>query len=54
MLCIVLLIIPNICLTFVTDYMIFVILRCISGLSAGGLLGTGFVMGMYIYVYSRM
>lgn len=48
MLCIILLIIPNICLTFVTDYMIFVFLRCISGFSVGGLLGTGFVMGMEI------
>ncbi|XP_076077761.1 organic cation transporter protein-like [Mytilus galloprovincialis] len=48
MLCICLLIFPNIGLTFVTDYMIFVVLRCVSGFAVGGLLGTGFVLGMEI------
>lgn len=45
MMCICLLIFPNIGLTFVTDYMIFVVLRCVSGFAVGGLLGTGFVLG---------
>lgn len=48
MMCICLLIFPNIGLTFVTDYMIFVVLRCVSGFAVGGLLGTGFVLGMEI------
>ncbi|XP_071133797.1 organic cation transporter protein-like [Mytilus edulis] len=48
MMCICLLIFPNIGLTFVTDYMIFVVLRCLSGFAVGGLLGTGFVLGMEI------
>ncbi|XP_063404468.1 organic cation transporter protein-like [Mytilus trossulus] len=48
MMCICLLIFPNIGLTFVTDYMVFVVLRCVSGFAVGGLLGTGFVLGMEI------
>ena len=50
MMCICLLIFPNIGLTFVTDYMIFVILRCVSGFAVGGLLGTGFVLGKLLRI----
>lgn len=50
MMCICLLIFPNIGLTFVTDYMIFVVLRCVSGFAVGGLLGTGFVLGKLLRI----
>ncbi|OWF44712.1 organic cation transporter protein-like isoform X2 [Mizuhopecten yessoensis] len=43
---IVLYIIPNISGSFVTSFEQFVICRFLSGVSVGGLLGTGFVMGL--------
>lgn len=42
---IILYLIPNIGVTFTTDVTVFIILRFLSGMSVGGLLGTGFVMG---------
>jgi len=43
--CIVLISIPNIAMSFVTNFELFAALRFISGFSVGGLLGTGYVIG---------
>lgn len=44
--CIVLITAPNIATSFVSNFQVFVFLRFLSGFAVGGLLGTGYVLGM--------